>query len=259
MDPAQVNQILANLTVNARDAIGGTGRITIETRNVDLGEGSVEGAVPGRYVLLAVSDDGCGMDAETRANLFEPFFTTKPHGQGTGLGLATVYGIVRQNAGFIAIDSEPGRGSSFRIYLAAREPQTSATEESPGSAPVPGGTETVLLVEDEEPVLRFSRRWLERLGYTVLAASSASEALRMVEDYAGDIHVLLTDVVMPQISGRELRERLAARRPAMRCVFMSGYTADVIAHQGVLEDDIHFLEKPFSMEALAAKLREALA
>ena len=262
MDPAQIDQILANLMVNARDAIAGVGKITIETGKVEFDEHYCEahvGFVPGRYVLLAVSDDGCGMDKETLAKLFEPFFTTKEVGKGTGLGLATIYGIVKQNNGFINVYSEPGQGTTFKIYLPRQEPQEAATEQPRKPAEVPTGTETVLLVEDEKSLLKFARMLLEELGYTVLAAGSPREAIQLAKEYTNEIHLLMTDVVMPEMSGRDLWEQLEASQPGLKCLFMSGYTANVIAHHGVLDEDVHFLQKPFSREALATKMREALS
>ncbi len=262
MDPAQIDQILANLVVNARDAISGVGKITIETGRATFDEGYCEthaDFIPGEYVLLAVSDNGCGMDKVTLAQLFDPFFTTKPLGRGTGLGLATVYGIVKQNQGFINVYSEPGQGTSFKIYLpryAASEP--ASARSMPAPAAVSTGTETVLLVEDEEALLKLGKLLLERLGYTVLAASGPGEALQLAEAYPDAIHLLLTDVIMPEMSGRDLWERLRVLRPGLKCLFMSGYTANVIAHHGVLEEGVHFLQKPFPREVLASKLREVL-
>jgi PAS domain S-box-containing protein len=261
MDPAQVDQILANLVVNARDAISSVGRITIETGMVEFDQAYSDrhdGFVPGRYVLLAVSDDGCGMDKETQTRLFEPFFTTKEVGKGTGLGLATVYGIVRQNSGFINVYSEPGKGSIFRIYLPRHESEQTVAEETSEAAEAPTGTETVLLVEDEDSLLDLATQLLAGLGYTVLAASGPNRALRLAEEFRGEIHLLLTDVIMPEMSGRELLERLAASRPNLKSLYMSGYTAEVIAHHGVLHEGVHFLQKPFSAQDLAVKLREAL-
>jgi PAS domain S-box-containing protein len=262
MDPAQIDQVLANLMVNARDAIAGVGKITIETGKVEFDEHYCEahvGFVPGRHVLLAVSDDGCGMDKQTLAKLFEPFFTIKEVGKGTGLGLATIYGIVKQNNGFINVYSEPGQGTTFKIYLPQQEPQEVATEQPRKPAEVLTGTETVLLVEDEKSLLKFAKMLLEELGYTVLAAGSPREAIQLAKEYSNEIHLLMTDVVMPGMSGHDLCEQLEAPRPDLKCLFMSGYTANVIAHQGVLDEGVHFLQKPFSREALAAKIREALS
>ena len=260
MDPAQIDQILANLFVNARDAIGGVGKITLETENITLDEDYCAdhvGFVPGAYVMLVVSDDGCGMDEETIANLFEPFFTTKDVGEGTGLGLATVYGIVKQNNGFINVYSEPGQGTTFKIYL----PQTQETEkikEEPVPKTIAKGTETVLMVEDEESILRLGKAVLERFGYTVLAATTPSEALTLAVKHEGPIHLLVTDVVMPEMNGKALKEKIEKLNPDIRVLFMSGYTANVIMHRGILEKDVHFIQKPFSVNSLAGKVREVL-
>jgi two-component system, cell cycle sensor histidine kinase and response regulator CckA len=260
MDPAQVDQILANLLVNARDAIAGVGRITVETRNVmvEAGEGHGPTArAPGDYVRLSVSDEGAGMDPDVLAHVFEPFFTTKPVGQGTGLGLATVYGIVTQNAGFVDVESEPGEGSRFRIHLprvvAQVEPDVAASaDDEPG-----GQGETILLVEDDPAMLEITAEILESLGYLVLRADKPSEALRLAPEHP-EIRLLVSDVVMPEMNGRELANRLVASRPGTRCLFVSGYTSDVIAHHGVLDDGILFLAKPFARRDLALKVREAL-
>ncbi|MGZ9189944.1 MAG: PAS domain S-box protein, partial [Nitrospira sp.] len=222
MDPAQIDQVLANLMVNARDAIAGVGKITIETGKVEFDERYCEanvGFIPGRYVLLTVSDDGCGMDKETLAQLFEPFFTTKEVGEGTGLGMATIYGIVKQNNGFINVYSEPGLGTAFKIYLPRQEPQEAAPEQPRKPAEVPTGTETVLLVEDEKSLLKFARMLLEELGYTVLAAGSPREAIQLVKEYTNEIHLLMTDVVMPEMSGRDLWIQLNASQPGLKCLF----------------------------------------
>ncbi len=261
MDPAQLDQILANLCVNARDAIAGVGSVTIETDNAILHEADcshhVE-AVPGDYVLLTMSDDGCGMVRETQDRLFEPFFTTKELGQGTGLGLATIYGIVKQNNGFIRVLSELGSGTTFRIYLprhaGAVEPKVM---ESWSSAPK-GQGETVLLVEDEPAILRLGERMLSRLGYRVLAANTPDEALRLTAEHAGDIDVLISDVVMPDMNGRDLAERLTATYPGMKVLYMSGYSASIIADRGVLETGVNFIQKPFSTRDLALKVRAAM-
>jgi CheY-like chemotaxis protein len=198
------------------------------------------------------------MDQETLAHMFEPFFTTKAQGKGTGLGLATVYGIVKQNDGFITVDSETGRGTTFRIYLPRHAALAAEEAEKQEHASSPTGTETVLLVEDEASLLRLAHRLLDALGYTVLAADGPDTALRLAAEYKGEIHLLLTDVVMPGMSGNDLRHRLAATRPKLKCLFMSGYTADVIAHRGVLSEGIQFIQKPFAKVALARKLREVL-
>jgi signal transduction histidine kinase len=261
MDPVQVDQILANLCVNARDAITGTGRIIIETENVALDKeycAGQAGAVPGDYVQLAVTDDGCGMDQETRSKLFEPFFTTKEVGKGTGLGLATVYGIVRQNNGFIRVDSEPGKGSTFRICLPRHRAANGRTRQEGRPLGTMGGQETILLVEDEPAILKLAARMLGRQGYTVLAAATPGEALRLAREHGGGIDLLMTDVVMPEMNGRDLARKLIASYPGLKCLFMSGYTANVIAHHGVLDADVHFIQKPFSMQDLAARVRQVL-
>ena len=261
VDPSQIDQILANLCVNARDAIADVGKITIEMGNAGIDEAYCNdhpGFIPGDFVMLAVSDDGHGMDKDTQNKIFEPFFTTKEIGRGSGLGLATVYGTVKQNNGFINVYSEPGHGTSFKIYL-PRHAITSgqASKESP-AAPVARGHETILLVEDEPAILNMTERMLETFGYRVLSASMPGEAIRMAREHAGQIHLLISDVVMPEMNGRDLAKNLISLYPGIRCLFMSGYTANVIAHHGMLDDGINFIQKPFSIQALAAKVREAL-
>jgi PAS domain S-box-containing protein len=261
MDYTQIDQILANLCVNARDAIGDTGRITIETGNVVLDDAycaSHPGSAPGEYVILMLSDNGCGMDRETLLHVFEPFFTTKETGKGTGLGLATVYGIVRQNNGFINVYSELGLGTTFRIYLPRHKAHTEKMPESEQTAPVAAGQETILLVEDEPMILEMTTVMLETQGYTVLPANSAGEAVNLAREYADEIHLLLTDVVMPEMNGRDLAGNLSSLYPQLKCLFMSGYTADVIAHHGVLDQGVQFLQKPFTMQTLAARIRATL-
>jgi len=261
MDPSQVNQVMANLSINARDAIGGVGCVTVTTRNVALDEAACAGHagfVPGECVLLTVSDNGCGMDTDTQANIFEPFFTTKGVGQGSGLGLATVYGIVTQNGGFIGVDSEPGKGTTFDIYLPRHEGHAVGTRMDIAAAIPVGGSETVLIVEDEVAILTLSRTILDTLGYTVLTARTTLEARRLADAHLGSIQLLITDVVMPDMNGRELAEELQRGCPTLRCLFMSGYAADVIAARGVLAEDTHFIQKPFSVAELAAKVREVL-
>jgi two-component system, cell cycle sensor histidine kinase and response regulator CckA len=261
MDPSQIDQILANLCVNARDALGGGGLVTIETANTVLSEADCRGhltCAPGDYVMLSVSDTGGGMDSQTLDNLFEPFFTTKAVGRGTGLGLATVHGIVKQNSGAIDVTSAPGVGSVFRIYLPRCQGQTEAPRPESVRSPVAGGQETILLVEDEPGVLKMGTMMLEKLGYRVLAADTPGTALALADEHAGHIHLLMTDVIMPEMNGRELALRLQARYPDLKRLFCSGYTADVIANRGVLEGGVHFIQKPFSMKGLAAKVREAL-
>jgi nitrogen-specific signal transduction histidine kinase/CheY-like chemotaxis protein len=261
IDPAQVDQILANLCVNARDAINGVGKVTIETGNAVFDEDycSVNtGFVPGEYAMLAVSDNGCGMDAETLSHLFEPFFTTKALGKGTGLGLATVYGVVMQNNGFINVYSEPGQGTTFKIYLRRHLAKAvSLTEKEPDRAGL-RGHETVLLVEDEPAILRMTILMLEREGYTVIAAGVPGEAIRLANEHSGDIHLLMTDVVMPEMNGRDLAKNILSLYPHLKCLFMSGYTANVIAHHGVLNEGVNFIQKPFSLKDLGTKLREVL-
>jgi|GEM_PF-4762617 len=259
-DPSQVDQILANLVVNARDAIDDTGRITIETANVVYDEAYCKGradCLPGEYVFLAVSDNGTGMSREVMERIFEPFFTTKRSGEGTGLGLATVYGIVRQNGGFVNVYSEPNKGTTFKIYL-----PRCVTEDSPMALGkeirIEGGAETVLVVEDEAAVLNLTRDMISKLGYTVLAASRVEEALALAAEYQGKIDLLLTDVVMPEMNGKELAQRIEALRPGLKSLYMSGYTANVIAHHGILDKGVRFIAKPFSLRDLAARLRETL-
>ncbi|WP_187426698.1 PAS domain S-box protein [Geothermobacter ehrlichii] len=261
MDPAQINQILANLCVNAQDAIADTGKITIETRNVTFDNDYCArhtGSIPGKYVLLAVSDNGCGMDKETLANIFEPFFTTKETGQGTGLGLATVYGIVKQNNGFINVYSEPGHGTTFKIYLPRYQGEARLPRQDGHGVTAPCGQETILLVEDEPAILDATKTMLEQQGYTVLPASSPGEALRLAEAHSGEIHLLMTDVIMPEMNGRDLARNLTALYPNLKSLFMSGYTANVIAHHGVLNENVNFIPKPFGMQALCVKVREVL-
>ncbi|MBN1830155.1 MAG: response regulator [Deltaproteobacteria bacterium] len=261
IDPSQIDQVLANLCVNARDAIAGVGKVTVETGNIAFDEDYCAthlDFIPGEYVLLAVSDDGCGMDEETRAHLFEPFFTTKSVGKGTGLGLATVFGIVKQNDGFINVYSEPGQGTTFKIYLPRHKAEPAGALMETSAETPPGGRETVLIVEDEMAILDLCKRIIEQLGYTVLTAKTPGEAIRLVEEHTGDIHLLITDVVMPEMNGRELAERLASIKPGLKCLYMSGYTANVIAHRGMLAEGVYFIQKPFSMKDLAAKAREVL-
>ena len=261
IDPPQVDQVLMNLAVNARDAMPKGGNLTIETTNVRLDESYARqhvGSKPGDYVLLAVSDNGVGMDKETLSHIFEPFFTTKELGKGTGLGLATTYGVVNQNGGFISVYSEPGRGATFKIYLPRAFGQRAAAPPAL-EMNVEAGGGTVLLVEDEELVRRASTATLEAIGYSVVAASGAAEAIAYCERQDLVIDLLLTDVVMPGISGNELYLQLSALRPGLKVLFTSGYTADVVAHYGILEAGVHFIPKPFGMSDVARKLREVLA
>ena len=260
-DPGQIEQVLVNLVVNARDAMPQGGKLTIETANVTLDEGYAVrhvGVQPGNYVMLAVSDTGTGMSEETKARIFEPFFTTKEKGKGTGLGLSTVYGILQQSGASIWVYSEPNRGTSFKVYLPELEPttencQTEATEDK-----VPGGSETILLVEDEESVRGLAQKVLEQAGYNVLSATGGDEAVRLCSDQQRSIDLLLTDVVMPETSGKEVAERLNQIVPGINVLFMSGYTDEVIVHHGVLDSNVEFIQKPFTPMALWKKVREVL-
>jgi len=261
MDPSQIDQILANLCINARDAIGNAGKITIETEAVMLDEAwcaEHTGFAPGPFALLTVSDDGCGMDKDTLEKLFEPFFTTKEVGKGTGLGLSTVYGIVKQNNGFISVYSEPGLGSTFKVYLPRHMGKAEQVPVETGAKPVEPGQETILLVEDEPAILRMASQMLQRRGYTVLTAASPGEALRLAETHGGGIDLLMTDVVMPEMNGRDLAGNLLALYPEIKCLFMSGYTADVIAHHGMLDAGVQFIQKPFNTKELGDKIRTVL-
>jgi signal transduction histidine kinase/ActR/RegA family two-component response regulator len=261
IDPSQIDQILANLCVNARDAISGVGKLTIETGRKSFDEAYCNehpGVIPGDFALLAVSDNGCGMDKEILDNLFEPFFTTKEVGKGTGLGLATIYGIVKQNNGFINVYSEPGQGSTFKIYLPRLVAEEDTDKAVPEKKAAAGGTETILLVEDEPTILRMTRMMLERKGYTVLSAATPSAAMEKATHHSGPIDMLMTDVVMPEMNGRDLAGQITDLYPDIRLLFMSGYTSNVIAHQGVLDDGVAFIQKPFSMADMTEKVREVL-
>jgi two-component system cell cycle sensor histidine kinase/response regulator CckA len=263
VDPGMIEQVIMNLAVNSRDAMPNGGKLTIETTNVTHDEEYASHHVsvkPGYYVMLAITDTGCGMDKETQSHLFEPFFTTKEKGKGSGLGLSTVYGIVKQSGGNIWAYSEPGVGTTFKIYL-PREEETSHVykpEISRKEIRAPGGTETVLLVEDEEAVRSMVSKVLQNKGYKVLEASHGNEALEVCGKFEGPIHLMVTDVIMPQMSGRELAERLALMRPAMRVLYMSGYPDNTIVQHGVLEPGTAFLQKPFTINALELKVREIL-
>jgi two-component system cell cycle sensor histidine kinase/response regulator CckA len=260
-DPGQIEQAVLNLVVNARDAMSLGGRLTIETRNMDVEAAhsrSHVGVPPGSYVSLDVADTGCGMDAETQARIFEPFFTTKEQGKGTGLGLATVYGIVQQSGGHITVDSQLGQGTRFRIYL-PRTGDAARAKPEPACAVAPRcGAETVLVVEDEEIVRRLVRQLLSSQGYTVLEAERGAAALRLCAEYEPPIDLLLTDVVMPEMSGRELAEHMALVRPTTKVLYMSGYTDDAVVRHGVLDADIAFIRKPFTSAALTQKMRAVL-
>ncbi|GEM_PF-1675426 len=261
-DPNQLEQVLINLTMNARDAMPDGGTLTVETGGCDLDEDGISrqrlDARPGRYVSLRVADTGVGMDEDTLARIFEPFFTTKPKGKGTGLGLSTVYGIIKQSGGSIGVRSRPGQGASFTIYLPRVEEPACAEitdTESPGAFE---GTETVLVAEDEPGVRSLVHASLRLKGYTVLEAGNGTEALALAERHSGPIHLLLTDVIMPQMNGRELSERLKARRPGLKVLFMSGYTDDAVLRHGVVTEDLQFIQKPFTPSALAGKMRTVL-
>lgn len=260
-DPSQIDQILANLCVNARDAIAGAGKVTIETGMVTFDSAYCSehaGFVPGDYTMLAVSDNGCGMPPEVLSHLFEPFFTTKEVGKGTGLGLATVYGIVKQNNGFINVYSEPERGTTVKIYLPRHVGKADTIEEQEAVAIPRGHGETVLLVEDDPAILLLAETMLTGLGYKVLEASAPNLALQLAKEHLGTINLLLTDVVMPEMNGRDLAQQVQALDPEIKVLFMSGYTADTVAHHGVLDEGIRFLQKPFSIRDIAHKIRQSL-
>jgi two-component system cell cycle sensor histidine kinase/response regulator CckA len=259
-DAGQLEQVLMNLAVNARDAMPTGGTLTIETANVDLDEAYAGRHItvkPGPYVLLAVSDTGSGMDEATKQRLFEPFFTTKPPGKGTGLGLSTVFGIVKQSGGSLEVYSEPGRGSSVKIYF-PRIDQPISVEAASRKRQLMRGTETILLVEDDEMVRNLVHETLEREGYKVIGAADPLEAQRIAEAHRGKIQLLITDVVMPRLSGKELAKALVERRPDMKVLYMSGYTDSAIVNSGILQKEVAFLQKPFTPSALAARVRDVL-
>ena len=261
MDPVQIDQILVNLCVNARDVIAGVGTVQITTENVRVDEFHAarhDGVSPGDYVLLTVSDTGCGMDKETQGKIFEPFFTTKGVGKGTGLGLATVYGIVRQNQGYISVYSEPGMGATLHIYLPRHIGHAAVHVAESPARPIVMGSGTLLLVEDDASLLDMFGQMLRGLGYSVLVAGTPEAGIQLAEEHSGEIQLLVTDVVMPGMNGGALARRLKARNPNLKCLFMSGFTADIIARQDILEGTNHFIQKPFSMTDLAAKVKVAL-
>jgi len=236
------------------------GTITIETANVTVDEAYCREhpyVTPGEYAMVSFSDTGAGMDAATRERIFEPFFTTKGEGKGTGLGMSTVYGIVKQNGGFVQVYSEPGQGTTIRVHFPRVQDEAEDLVEKVAEGSL-GGTETVLVVEDEEQILVLSKRILEQFGYRVLTARTPGDACRLVEEQEGDIHLLLTDVILPGMNGKELKERIETMRPGIKTVFMSGYTANAIARRGILEKGVAFLQKPFSLASLARKVRQVL-
>ena len=260
-DPGQIEQVIMNLAVNARDAMPTGGKLTIETANVDLDESYADKHVavkPGPYVMMAISDTGTGMDEETKSYIFDPFFTTKEKGRGTGLGLSTVYGIVKQSGGNIWVYSEPEKGTTFKIYLPRVEKVAETAEKVKATAESLTGSETIMVVEDDEMVRDMARSILQRYGYSILDAQDGEEAIRVSEQYEGPIHLMLTDVVMPGMSGRVLAEQLAVQRPKMKVLYMSGYTDNAIVRHGVLDKEVIFIQKPFTVEALAQKVREVL-
>jgi PAS domain S-box-containing protein len=260
IDPAQVDQVLANLAANARDAIAGVGSLTVTTSNMLLDESAHPTHpewIPGEYVQLSVGDTGVGISAETREHIFEPFFTTKGTGQGTGLGLATVYGIVEQNNGFIDVQSVPGSGATFNLYFPRAKKIIANVSDETEYVP-PSGDETVLIVEDEGSILKLAGNMLQRLGYVVMSARSPGEAIALVEKHDGPLQLLLTDVVMPEMNGPELYARLSAVRAGIKALFMSGYTADAVSQRGAIAEGMQFIQKPFSIRTLAYKVREVL-
>jgi two-component system, cell cycle sensor histidine kinase and response regulator CckA len=260
-DPGQIEQVLVNLVVNSRDAMPQGGALTIETANFEVDQqytGKLLALPPGGYVMLAVSDTGCGMSIETKARIFEPFFTTKDKGRGTGLGLSTVYGIVKQSGGNIWVYSEPNRGTTVKVYLPQFDCDKEQAERPGVEKAAPRGSETILLVEDEDVVRGLARQILQQAGYNVLDAGSGDEALRMCREHSDPIHLLLTDVVMPETSGKEIAQSLTSLRPGTCVLFMSGYTDDAIVHHGVLDSNVEFIQKPFTPVALARKVREVL-
>ncbi|MBN2685811.1 MAG: response regulator [Pontiellaceae bacterium] len=262
IDPSQPDQILTNLCINARDAIDGAGLISIETRTIELDEQYCVNhpgeSLPGKFVILTVSDTGCGMDKRTLSNIFEPFFTTKESGKGTGLGLSTVYGIVKQNGGFITVYSEPGRGTTFNIHLPYHAEDATACKSTASHGITERGDETILLVEDEPLLLKMTHRILEDLGYRVIPAKNPTEALQAADRYDAPIDLLLTDIVMPQMDGTDLAKALAEKRPDTKHLFMSGYSDIAAARHGIIEPGSQLLQKPFSTKVLAAKIRRIL-
>ena len=262
IDRSKLAQVILNLIANARDAMSGGGRLKIETSDVELGESYAHehvDVIPGEYVQLSVTDSGSGMDRETVSRAFEPFFTTKAKGRGSGLGLATVYGIIRQSGGHIWVYSEPGSGTTFKIYFPRVMEASDSTPRPTSVEAGPGASETILLVEDSKLLAKVTRDFLESDGYAVLMASSPGEAIRIADNFKGPIHLLLTDVVMPDMNGRQLSEDLLAKRPEMKVLYMSGHTAGILSQHDFLAADVAFIEKPFSQQALSRKVRRTLS
>jgi PAS domain S-box-containing protein len=260
-DPGQIEQVLLNLAANARDALPKGGRITIRASNVELDASDKkkhDPVVPGPYVMVSIEDTGCGMDLKTQARIFDPFFTTKELGKGTGLGLATVYGIVKQTGGYIWVYSEVGHGTIFRMYLPRVGKAVQTAEREPSEIEELQGSETILLAEDSESLREMAKEYLESIGYTVLSAVSGEKALQWAKDFEGPIHLLLTDVVMPEMSGPELANHMASLRPGVKIIFTSGYTVDAVARQGVPDPNVAFIQKPYRPKALAKKIRQVL-
>jgi CheY-like chemotaxis protein len=260
-DRGQIEQVIMNLAVNSRDAMPKGGRLTMETANIELDAAYCESnpdVEPGEYVMLAVTDTGVGMDVALIPRIFEPFFTTKEKGKGTGLGLSMVYGAVKQNRGHITVYSEPGKGTTFRVYWPRARKGEPEKDTRPTRSMLPRGTETVLVVEDEEPLRRYACRLLGSLGYNTLQAQDGEHALQVAEQAKVPIDLLMTDVIMPRLGGRELAQELRRRLPGLKVLFTSGYTAETIAHEGILEEGINFLEKPFGQKELADRVRAAL-
>jgi len=260
-DPHHVEQAIVNLALNSRDAMPDGGRITIETSNVQIDETYVKthmGVTPGDFVMVAVSDNGEGMDSATRQNIFEPFFTTKKRGKGTGLGLATVYGTVKQSGGDIWVYSEPGQGTTFKLYFPRVTDPVAGGDLRDNEPPRPRGGETVLLVEDEAQVRELTARMLGNFGYKVLTAASGEDAIRIGHNHAGTISLLISDVVMPGMSGKQVADAMVDLRPGIKVLFLSGYTENTVVHHGVLDARVQFLAKPFTREALSQKVHEVL-
>jgi two-component system, cell cycle sensor histidine kinase and response regulator CckA len=261
VDPGQIDQIIMNLAANARDAMLGGGRLTIQTADVSVDEAYCRvhaEAKPGNYIMLSVSDSGCGLDPEVMEHIFEPFYTTKERGKGTGLGLSTVYGIVKQNSGFISVYTEGGLGTTFKIYLPRVDREAETVENGNVIPSLPRGNETILLVEDEGTVRGLARKTLERQGYKILEAKDGEHALKEFQERIGEVKLLLTDVIMPHMNGKQLYDALRKLNIELKVIFMSGYAEDVIAHHGLIEDQMHFIQKPFTIAALTNKVRDAL-